>query len=85
MGGGTETYDPGANGGIANDSITPLATDDDRSIPPKDDSGTIPATPRRALILALATAVAAAAGVGDDELAEVATDTLRALLDSARR
>lgn len=33
----------------------------------------------------LATAVAAAAEVGDDELAEVATDTLRALLDSARR
>ena len=55
----------------------------DRSIPPKDDSGTIRVASRRALLVALATAVGAAKEAGDRELAELATVALRALLDSA--
>lgn len=82
-GGATEPDPTGANGGIGDDAMAPIAPDGDRSIPPKDDSGTIRASPRRLLILALASAVGAAEEAGDSELAEFATETLRALLDSA--
>jgi len=64
--------------------VAPIAPVGDRSIPLEDDSGTIATTPRRALIVALAAAVAAGEARSDKRLVEIASETLMALFDSAR-
>jgi len=70
---------------IEGDLIVPLTPDSDRSVPPEDDSGTIPPTPRRALIVALTNAVNDPAVVDDLALARVVAKLLVRILGRARR
>jgi hypothetical protein len=65
----TEGDPTGANGGIDDDDIAPDATLGGGSIPPKDDSGTIPPPAREALRVALRNATDDRTIVGDLVLA----------------
>jgi hypothetical protein len=69
---------------IEGESIVRMAPDNARSGPPEGDSETIPATPRRALIDALAKAVRAGAATGDMRLVRVAARILIELTGDAR-
>lgn len=67
-------------GVIAGVDMPPSAPDTAPGEPINDDSRTIPASPRLALVAALAEAVKAASLVGDLRTAQVASRTLHELL-----
>ncbi len=79
-GGEIERDETGANGMIEGESIVPLGTDGDRSIPPKDDSGTIRTAPR-SLIAALTKASGDVRIIGDVTVARLAAKLLAHVLE----
>lgn len=83
-GGGIEGDPTGANLGIGDEEIAPDATLGGGSIPPKDDSGTIPPPAREALRVALRNAAEDAAIVGDLDLARDVAALLTHVLGRAR-
>ena len=78
--GGAISRDPtGAKGGIGDEVKAPIGPVGDRSIPPKDDSGTIPTL--RSLIAAMTRALRDPRSVGDVTVARLAARLLLHVLD----
>jgi hypothetical protein len=69
VGGETDEHSTGANRAIDDGDVTWDATAGSGSIPPEDDSGTIPPSARNALRLALGSVIRDATIVGDLALA----------------
>lgn len=82
-GGETEENPTGANCGIEDDGEATIASVGDPSILPEGDSGTIPASPRHALVRALEIAMNDALASGDLPLAQLALATLAKLAGGA--